>query len=59
MPGREQLFFLLSLHETEKDIFKVRYFLSLAHGGCFEVCYMHAAAVLLFFIVLNLQQGTW
>lgn len=59
MPGRELLFFfLLSLHETEKDIFKVKHFLSFAHRGCFEVHYTHASPVLLFFIVLNLEHGT-
>lgn len=59
MPGREWLFFfLLSLHETEKDVFKVRHFLSFARGGCLEVYYMHASPVLLFFIVLNLKHGT-
>lgn len=55
---RMTFFFLLSLHEMEKDIFKVRHFLSLAHGGCFEVCYMHSSVVLLFFIVLSLQHST-
>lgn len=61
MPGRELLFFLSSLHETEKAIFKVRNFLSFAHCGCFEVYYMHAFPVLLlglFFIVIILKCST-
>lgn len=54
-------FFLSSLHETEKAIFKVRNFLCFAYCGCFEVYYMHAFPVLLlglFFIVIILKCGT-